>query len=130
MCSLHKSTKAATLVRLVQVAALGLAPLDIPRDDRSYRTTSRGRTEVSVLDPHPTYVPWVLARVREDNPVLGAILGSKSSALDGQDTIKAVFAPHRTVSMHTRHCSSDLRQSPRKPLGLIEVPGVRIPLSA
>ena len=47
---------------------------------------------------------------------LGAILVADSPVLDGEDTTKAVFPVHRTVSKHTRHPPLHLGESPRKPL--------------
>jgi hypothetical protein len=65
--------------------------------------------------------------VQSTPDVLGAILVANSPALDRQVTTKAVFPPHRTVSMHTRYPAPDVGQSPRKPLCSFRAPGVRIP---
>jgi len=67
--------------------------------------------------------------VQSTPDVLGAILVANSPALDRQVTTKAVFPPHRTVSMHTRYPAPDVGQSPRKPLCSFRAPGVRIPPS-
>ncbi len=54
---------------------------------------------------------------RASLPFGGEVHGEKSQNAThlflGPFGTKAIFPPHRTVSMHTRHCSSDLRQSPR-----------------
>jgi hypothetical protein len=93
------------------------ALINIPRGDRFYPTTLRGRNRSHpCATRHPTYVLWVLARVREDNPDLGAIVVADSLVLNEQNTAKAVFAAYKMVFVHIGHRSPHIGQSPRKPL--------------